>query len=80
MAHYRIYFLGQDDHIEVPHDVDSDDDAAALLIAEDLLCHSAYLSAEVWHGNKIVARIALNPAEAANAPPPSGMLPEAAQS
>ena len=79
MAHYRIYFLGQDDHTKSPHDVDSDDDAAAVLVAEELLRHSVYLSAEVWHGNKLVARIALNPAEAATAPPHSENSPQAAQ-
>ena len=35
LAHYRIYFLGEDDHIKVAHDVDSKADAAALLVAEE---------------------------------------------
>lgn len=52
---------------------------AAILVAEELLRHSVYLSAEVWHGNKLVARIAPNPAEAANAQPPNVNSPQAAQ-
>ena len=60
MAHYRIYFLADDGHIKVAHAVDSDDDAAAILVAEQLLSHTTYLSSEVWQGNKLAARIALN--------------------
>ena len=70
MAHYRIYFLGEDAHIKVAHDVDSDDDAAALLVAEELLGRTSYRSSEIWRGNKLIARIELNHAGSSVGPPP----------
>jgi hypothetical protein len=70
LACYRICFLGEDDHIHVAHDVDSNDDAAAILVAEELLGRTSYRSSEIWQGNKLVARIALNGAGSANSPPP----------
>ena len=57
MAHYHIYFLAGDDHIAAAHHTDSDDDATAVLVAEQLLSHTTYLSSEVWQGNKLVARL-----------------------
>ena len=76
MAHYRIYFLGEDAHIKVAHDVDSHDDAAALLVAEELLSRTSYRSGEVWFGDKLIARIALNHAASAGPPPPEHTSPE----
>jgi hypothetical protein len=35
--HYQIYFLAGDDHVAASHDTDSDNDAAAISIAEQLL-------------------------------------------
>lgn len=75
MAHYRIYFLGEDAHIKVAHDVDSNDDAAALLVAEELLSRTSYRSGEVWRGDKLIARIALNHAESSADPPPHKHTP-----
>ena len=69
MAHYRIYFFADDGHIKVAHDTDSDDDAAAVLVAEQLLSHTTYLSSEVWRGSKLVARITVNGVGAAGKPP-----------
>jgi hypothetical protein len=68
MARYHIYFLADDDRIAFTHDIDSDDDAAALLVAEQLLGHTTYLSSEVWHDQRLVARTALNPAVSADPP------------
>jgi hypothetical protein len=79
LAHYRIYFLGEDAHIKVAHDVDSNDDAAALLVAEELLSRTSYRSSEVWHGNKLVARIALNHAEGEGLPSHRHISPETAR-
>lgn len=79
MAHYRIYFLGEDVHIKVAHDVDSNDDAAALLFAEELLGRTSYRSSEIWHGNKLVARIEFNHAGPANSPPSKQTSPETAR-
>jgi hypothetical protein len=81
LAHYRIYLLGEDAHIKVAHDADSDDDAAAVLVAEELLSHTTYLSSEVWQGNKLVARIAVNGvgAGAASSPPANKVSPEIAR-
>jgi hypothetical protein len=72
VTHYQIYFLAGDDHVAASHDTDSDDAAAAISIAEQLLSHSPYLSGEVWQGNKLVARIALN----GSAPPANAVSPE----
>ena len=72
MTRYQIYFLARDDHVAASHDTDSDDDAAAIAIAEQLLSHTSYLSGEVWQGNKLVARIAPN----GSAPPASTVSPE----
>jgi hypothetical protein len=79
MAHYHIYFLADDHHIAFTHDIDSDDDAAALLVAEQLLSHTRYLSNEVWQSNKLVARIALNGAGVASSPPTNKAPPETAR-
>jgi len=76
LAHYRIYFLGDDAHIKVAHDADSGDDAAAVLIAEELLSRTSYRSSEVWHGDKLVARIALNHAGSADSPSSKQTSPE----
>jgi len=76
LAHYRIYFLGEDAHIKVAHDADSGDDAAAVLVAEELLSRTSYRSSEVWHGDKLVARIALNHAGSEDPPSPKQRSPE----
>jgi hypothetical protein len=76
MPRYHIYSLADDDHIAATHHADSDDDATAILVAEQLLSHTTYSSSEIWQGNKLVARIAVNAAGAASSPLANTAPPE----
>ena len=57
MRHYRCYFL-IDDKIKAAEDIGAKDDADALLRAEELLAGSSFSVIEVWHAERLVARLA----------------------
>ena len=56
MRHYRCYFL-IDDKIKAAEDIGAKDDADALLRAEELLAGSSFSVIEVWHAERLVARL-----------------------
>jgi hypothetical protein len=59
MAHYRAYFM-RGDHIAAAEDVDAEDDAAALLAADQLLTGSRFASIEIWQEKRLVGRLSMN--------------------
>jgi hypothetical protein len=56
MANYRVYHLGDDDHISGVHNLECNDDDAAFIQAQllDVIC----VALEVWEGGRFVGRVA----------------------
>lgn len=53
---YRCYFTDADDRIRSVEVVACDDDAEAMLRAEQLLASSEHRTAELWQGPRLVAK------------------------
>jgi len=74
---YRCYFTDEGDRIRSFEQIECLDDAAATLKVDELLARSAFNTAELWHGKRLVGRWATEstvdvkqqtPPERSNAP------------
>ncbi len=54
--HYRCYFTDENDRIKAVEQLECEDDAAALMKAEQVLTLSAYRTAELWQGSRLVGK------------------------
>ena len=53
---YRCYFTDENDRIKAVEQLECEDDAAALMKAEQVLTASAYNTAELWQGSRLVGK------------------------
>lgn len=60
MAQYRCYFLAGE-CIKAAEDIEADDDAGALMKAEELILKSSFLAVEVWQEKRLVGRHTIAP-------------------
>jgi hypothetical protein len=54
MAHYRAYVIGSDGHFHAAHDLDSEDDVAAIEAARQYVNGS---DVEVWQASRRLIRL-----------------------
>jgi hypothetical protein len=53
---YRCYFTEANDRIQSYEQIECENDAEAVLKAQELLARSQFSSAEVWQGRRIVGK------------------------
>lgn len=60
MPHYRCYLLNTNDNIVSVDSVEADDDVGGMSLGGELLRqrHEQYAAIEIWHGKRLVGRIA----------------------